>query len=96
MELVFELRIMKLEIKRHYCEDTKREINALFVDGCLFDWGLELDDLKTAVGMCQNNESAKNTLRTDISSHFVESFSAFVSKELTLKEINAAIEKGEV
>ena len=79
-----------------YNEEYKKEINYLVLDNEVFDWGLDPDDLKNAVTMINQNPNAKKAILNSIINHFINSFSEFVGKSMTLQEINLAIETGSI
>ncbi len=73
--------IVRIEIKN----------NAIYVDGNLFDFEMDEEGLRKGLAY-----TSKEAIESDVQKYFTESFSDFVGKEMTLKEINDAIEKGEL
>lgn len=69
---------------------------AIFVDGELFDWGIDPKELKKATRFAQDDASIKKAIHGDVQKFFVDSFCEFVDKKMTLKEINDAIESGTI
>jgi len=86
----------KLEIKKVYNEECKKDINVLFVDNEIFDYLIDEDSLRSAAIYCNQNPHLKNAVHGDIMKHFVESFSEFIGRPLTLEEINNSIKTGEI
>jgi len=66
----------------------------LAVDNEAFDWGLNEEQYKKAQFVIKNDPEMKENYVGDIQKHFIKSMSEFLGKQVTLKEINDAIEKG--
>jgi len=86
---------MKIEIKNHTNEEGQ-SYNAIFVEDHLFDWWLDEDNLTVARQLCKKEPLMKKSVMGDIQSHFVQCFSEFIGREITLKEINQALNLGEI
>jgi aminopeptidase-like protein len=84
----------KLEIKPWLDEESGRTVNAIYLDGRVFDWGLVEDGILRAKEYIVQNPMVREVVYGDIQKHFLDSLSEFVGREVTLKELNAAIEKG--
>lgn len=67
---------------------------AIFVDGELFDWGLEEEDLKRAKEFSETSLALRKSIHGDIQRHFLDSFAEFIGKAVSLRELNEAIESG--
>ena len=78
MELAIEFRLM-IEVKS----------NKIYVDGELFDWAVPEEALEE-LEMCYD-PVWKMRCYQSIRNHFIHSFSEFVAREVTLKEINEAV-----
>jgi hypothetical protein len=78
-----------LEIKQH-----PDGYKAIYIDGVLFDWGLEPEDIERAKKFSRHSQTLKETLQRDIRKHFTDSFAEFLGKAISLKEINDSIERG--
>ena len=87
---------MKLSIKPYQDEETGGQCRSIYIDDVLFDWGMEKEHLNDAIEMTKNDPVMKKSLNEDIKRHFVESFSEFIGKEITLEEVNEAIESGRI
>lgn len=68
----------------------------LAVDGEAFDWGLDPKQFEKAKFMIKNDPLMKESVIGNIQRHFVDSFSEFVGKDMTLAQINEAIQEGEI
>ena len=79
---------MIVEIREH------NDYRAIFVDGHLFDWEMDLEGLKKAASFTAGNPTLQKSIEGDIQRHFVESFSEFIGRPITLIEIVEAINKG--
>ena len=87
---------MKIEIRKHTDEETGEEYRALFVDDILFDWGLEKKSLLDARKLGESNPTVQKSVQGNIQQHFLESFSEFLGREITIQEVNVAIETGKI
>lgn len=85
-----------IEIISGYSEEFEKEINAIAVDGEVFDWGLDPDSWLEAKKVISQHNELMETVTTSILNHFCECFSEFVGKNMSLQEINEAIEKGRI
>jgi alpha-L-arabinofuranosidase len=79
---------MKIEIKNH--ENQK----VLFINNEMFDWQIEEEELDDAVKFANNDEKVKKAIKADIQNFFLSCLSEVVGQNITLKELNDAIEKG--
>ena len=88
---------MKLKIEVKQCKDDRgNEQKGIFVQGNYFDWGVEPDQLREAASRAENSPVIRKGILGSLREHFVQSFSEFIRKEVTLKEIIQAIETGEI
>jgi len=87
---------MKVEIRTHQDEETGDEYRAIFVENELFDWGLDPVSLRRAKILARREPLMKRSVMGDIQKHFVECFSEFVGRSVTLEEVNRALETGEL
>lgn len=87
---------MNIEIQSHTDEETGEEYRALFVDGILFDWGLDKTSLQEARTLSESNPTIQKSVQGNIQQHFLESFSEFLGRKITLLEVNVAIETGKI
>lgn len=86
----------KLSIINLYNEEFKKDISYLMLDNEVFDWGPDPEELQNAIKMINHNNDLKETILNSIIGHFVNSFSEFVGKKMTLDEINTSIENGNI
>lgn len=77
---------MKIEIKPYEQPDVGT-VKAIYVDDEPFDWGAVKQNTL-------HNPVKKARLIVSVRNHFVNSFSEFIGKKVTLKQINEAIESG--
>jgi hypothetical protein len=84
---------MRIEIKNHQ-DESGQTYRAIFADEQLFDWWLDEDNLTVARQLCKREPLMKKSVMGDIQSHFVQCFSEFIGREITLKEINEALVSG--
>lgn len=87
---------MHLEIKEYHDPETGEVYDAIFVDGMAFNWGMDKDSLRQARRLAESNPTLQQSIYDNIQIHFVESFSEFLGREITLQEINEAIKNGVV
>lgn len=69
-------------------------INIIAVDSEAFDWGLEEEDFKAMHLIIKNDPEMKKSFIGNIQKHLTQCFSEFIGRQVTLKEINEAIETG--
>lgn len=62
--------------------------NKIIIDGEGFDWVVEEADFLKAKTQCLEDPESKYNYLATIQQHFIDSFSAFIGKKTTLKEIN--------
>jgi len=86
--------MMHLEIKEYHDPETDDVYDAIFVDGIVFDWGMDQNSLRQAKTLAESNPTLQQSINDNIQHHFVESFSEFLGREITLGEINEAIKSG--
>ena len=87
---------MHLEVKQYHDTETDDVYDAIFVDGMVFDWGMDKTSLLQAKRHAESNPTLQQSINDNIQIHFVESFSEFLGREVTLREINEAIESGTI
>ena len=83
-----------IEIQPHEDSDFKKPYNALFVDGELFDWGIPQHELDKAKKFAGQDIFLKRTVHGDIQRYFLNCLSEFLGQEITIQELNEALEKG--
>lgn len=86
----------KVEVKSWLDPEKNKTVNAIFVDDEVFDWGLVEDGLRRARQYVKKNPLMEKAVYGDIQNHFVNSFSEFLGRPISLKEINEAIKKGHI
>ena len=60
----------------------------------MFDWGIEEEALQEAKKFAGEDASIKKAIHGDIKKFFLDSLSEFLGREVTLKEVNEAVESG--
>lgn len=70
-------------------EGTKEKL-----DG--FDWGLDPEEVEKLKFACANDPHMTESYIGNVKNHFVECFSEFIGRPISLKEINDAIESEEI
>lgn len=84
----------KLQIIKAICEETKKEINVLTVDGEVFDWGMEPESVLNAQDMQRNHPQFIETIMKTVTEHFIECLSDFLGRKISLRDFNDAVERG--
>lgn len=79
---------IKFEIKK------QENQNVLFINDEMFDWQIEEEELDDAIKFANNDEKVKKAIKADIQNFFLSCLSEIINHEITLKELNDAIEKG--
>lgn len=83
----------KVEIKPWFDQEEGKTVNALFVDGEVFDWGMGDDALRNARQYVNKNPLMEKAVYGDIQKHFIDSLCLFLGHSFTMKDLNEAIEK---
>ncbi len=76
---------------RQYYDEENRQCKGIFIDGKLFDWGVDEDSYKNAMEM---GPKFKQAIEADIAKHFLDSLSEFMNRPVTAIEINEAQKTG--
>jgi hypothetical protein len=79
--------MVPFEEKPYMDEDGIHVSKGIFVDGTLFDWGVDEEDYKQAVAM---GPKYQKQIEASIAKHFVECFSEFLSRRITLEDVEEA------
>ena len=79
---------IKFEIKK------QNNQNVIFINDESFDWQIEEDDLEEAIRFADNNTEVKKAIHADIKNFFLDCVNQVLNKEVTLKQINDALENG--
>lgn len=69
----------------------------IFVDGELFDWGIDEKEYNEAVKFAEkqkNKEGMLLKIHQNIEKHFINSLSEFMNRKITLKELDEARKTG--
>lgn len=89
---------VKIEIKQYENEAGFFQ-NGIFVDEHLFDWGIDEEEVIAAASAIKEKTFGDYTtkaIENNIMEHFLECFSEFVGKNITMAEILQSIERGEL
>ena len=87
---------MKIGIKPHFNAETQEAYNAIYVGDILFDWDIDKESLIRAKKFAGDNKLLRKSVVGNIQKHFLDSFSEFIGKPITLAEVNNALIKGEL
>lgn len=87
---------MKIEIVQMHDEQLDKTVNALSVDGNIFDWGMEKKEFEEAKKIILHDPKLRESIMLSIINHIVENFSDFIGRKITLNELNKAIKAGEI
>jgi hypothetical protein len=77
------LKIVEVDSKKYIVSDEEA-----------FDWEVEDQQLKNIELMIKNDPSMKDNFIGSLFNHLVVSFSEFIGKKVSLKDINDALERG--
>lgn len=83
----------KVEVRKHTSLEYG-EINALFIDDELFDWGIDTKSMQEAILFARDNATMRKALHGDVQNHFLECLGEGLRYKITIKEVNKAIELG--
>jgi len=78
-----KLEIVKVENK-----------NYIVLENEAFDWEVEPQQLKNIEIKINNDPETRDSLIGNVFNHLTSSFSSFVGKKMSLKDINDALEQG--
>ena len=84
----------KVEIREVVDSETDAKYKALFFNGEMFDWGMEPDELKRAQKFCGQDPFLRKSVHGDLCRFFLQCLSEVLEREITIKEVNTAIEQG--
>ena len=85
----------KIEITTKKSEDG--DINVILVDGRMFDWGFNKNDMASLVEMHLVRGTSQKEFMKKMGRDFLYSFGKFVGKNpITFKEINKALANGQI
>jgi hypothetical protein len=80
----------KKEVKKVNLEG----VNYIVVDNEAFDWSIEPEFVKMVQFQIKNDPEMKDSYIGSIFQHFTKCFSDFIGREVSLQEINQAIQEG--
>lgn len=83
--------MVPFEEKAYLNDDGIHMSKGIFVDGTLFDWGVDEEDYKQALAM---GPKYRKMMEESIAQHFIESFSEFLSRRITLEDVDEARRTG--
>ena len=87
---------MKLETKPMYIEEVPDLGRVIVVGDEVFDWGLDLLDIRKGVLIYGMDPVAYKRLIGNIQAHLVNCFSEFIGRKVSLDEIVQGIEEGQI
>jgi len=86
----------KIEIVQIHSDEMNKTVNALSVDGLVFDWCMEPKEFEHAKSLIEHHKGMKESIILSITNHFLESFCEFIGRKITLNELNEAILNGQI
>ena len=75
-------------------DDELGKIKVLKIGDEYFDWGLDPESLRQAKANISLHKELSESIILSIIQHFLESFSDFIGKEVSLQEFNKYFEEG--
>lgn len=78
------------KVKQYY-DDQMRFCKGIFVDGKLFDWGIDEKSYEKAMEM---GPKFRKAIEADIAKHFLECLSEFMNRKVTQEEVTEATKTG--
>jgi len=79
---------IKFEIKK------QNNQNVIFINDESFDWQIEEEDLEEAMRFADDNPAVKKAVHADIKNFFLDCIKQVLNQEVSLKQINDALEIG--
>lgn len=86
----------KIEVVRIRSEEMNKEVNAVSVDGVVFDWSMDPREFSQAKSLIHHHAGMKETIMLSVTNHFLQSFCEFIGRDITLAQFNKAILSGEL
>lgn len=83
--------MVPFEEKPYMNDDGVHMSKGIFVDGTLFDWGVDEENYKQALALGPQYRAA---IEASIAQHFIASLSEFMGHEMTLEEVEEARKTG--
>ena len=68
------------------------DVRALLIDGEIFRWGLSDTSIEQAKQIWLGDPSMHDEVLFDIYRHFLTALSKFMGREITIKEVNEALD----
>jgi hypothetical protein len=87
---MMEKEKVKFEVKT-YVDNDNMISKGIFIDGKLFDWGIDEDSYKEVAKM---GPKYLRVIQADIAKHFIESMSEFMNRDVTQAEVDKATKDG--
>lgn len=85
-----------IKIVKIKSDEVGKDINIIVVGNEAFDWGIDEVSLVRTKKMIDQRPDMRESISMSIINHFVDCFSEFIGREVTLPEIVSAIKKGEI
>ena len=82
-----------LKILNIRCSELKKDVRMLVLDNEVFDWGLDQESISRAKKMIDQKPDMKESIIMSILNHFLDCFSDFCGKNITLEEFLSAVDK---
>jgi hypothetical protein len=76
---------------KYYRDDQNLFSKGIFVDGKLFDWGIDEGSYREAMAM---GPEYHRIIQADVARHFLESLSEFMNRRVTQEEVDQATKTG--
>jgi O-acetylhomoserine/O-acetylserine sulfhydrylase-like pyridoxal-dependent enzyme len=81
----------KLTFETKFFQEDGFIRKGIFVDGELFDWGIDEESYKDAMAM---GPQYHRIFEQEIAKHFIDSLSEFMNRKVTQQEIDQAFKTG--
>jgi hypothetical protein len=82
--------------KPMYVEEFPEYGRVIVVGEEAFDWGLDREAIRKAIMAYGSDQAGRRGFTGNVISHLTASFSEFIGRQVTLAEINHALEVGEI
>ena len=86
----------RVEVISIYSDELGKNVKALSINGETFDWGMEPEDIAKTKEFLSKNCQMKEAIGLSVANHFIECFSEFMGRKVTLAELNEAIKTGQI
>lgn len=87
--------IVEIRSGSYFDRIQNRKVKCLLLNGKPFGWGVMQDSLKKAKEAYIKDPTIKDAILLDVCTHFLKSLSKEIGREISITEVNEALEKND-